>query len=78
MLVVHERYQHHGVGSFAIRYAEDFAKARGFTVMSIHANIENAPALNCYKKAGYVITEEGDCTNGDGSRHKGYTLSKIL
>jgi ribosomal protein S18 acetylase RimI-like enzyme len=76
MLVVHENYHHQGVGSFAIRYAEDYVKEKGFTAMGIHANIENTPAVNCYKKAGYVIMEEEDCTNGDGSRHRGYTFHK--
>jgi ribosomal protein S18 acetylase RimI-like enzyme len=52
MLVVHERYHHQGIGSFAIRYAEDYAKEHGFTAMGIHANVENAPAVSCYKKAG--------------------------
>jgi ribosomal protein S18 acetylase RimI-like enzyme len=78
MLVVHENYQHQGVGSFAIGYAEKYVHERGFTAMGIHANVENAPAVNCYKNAGYIITEESDCTNGDGSCHRGYTLLKLL
>jgi ribosomal protein S18 acetylase RimI-like enzyme len=76
MLVVHENYHHQGIGSYAISYAEDYVSEKGFSAMGIHANVENTPAVNCYKKAGYVITEEGDCTNGDGSRHRGYTFYK--
>jgi serine/threonine-protein kinase len=76
MLVVHENYQRQGVGSFAIHYAEDYVKEKGFTALGIHANAENTAAVNCYKNAGYIITEEGDCTNGDGSHHRGYTLVK--
>jgi ribosomal protein S18 acetylase RimI-like enzyme len=76
MLVVHENYHRQGVGSYAIQYAEEYIHKKGFTAMGIHANTENSPAVNCYKKAGYVITEEGDCTNGDGSRHRGYTFYK--
>jgi ribosomal protein S18 acetylase RimI-like enzyme len=76
MLVVHENYHRQGVGSYAISYAEEYIREKGFTAMGIHANTENTPAVNCYKKAGYVITEEGDCTNGDGSRHRGYTFCK--
>jgi ribosomal protein S18 acetylase RimI-like enzyme len=76
MLVVYENYQRQGVGSFAIQYAEDFVREKGFTAMGIHANAENTAAVNCYKKAGYVIIEESDCTNGDGSRRRGYTLYK--
>jgi serine/threonine-protein kinase len=76
MLVVHESYHRQGVGSFAIRYAEDYAHGKGLTVLGIHANVENTAAVNCYKKAGYIITKEGSCTNGDGSHHRGYTFYK--
>jgi ribosomal protein S18 acetylase RimI-like enzyme len=76
MLTVHENYQRQGVGSFAIHHAEKYVLERGFTAVGIHANVENAPAVNCYKNAGYGIIEENDCTNGDGSRHRGYTFYK--
>jgi ribosomal protein S18 acetylase RimI-like enzyme len=76
MLVVHENYHRQGVGSYAISYAEEYIREKGFTAMGIHTNAENTPAINCYKRAGYFITDEGDCTNGDGSRHRGYTFCK--
>ena len=74
MLVVHEKFQYQGIGSFAVRFAEDFAKNNGFTSVGIHTNLENTIAQNCYKKLGYTIIEESDCTNGDGQTRRGLTF----
>ena len=69
-----EKFKHQGIGSFAIRFAEDFAKAKGYESVSIHTNVDNVIAQNCYKKLGYTITEENECTNGDGEKRRGLTF----
>jgi GNAT superfamily N-acetyltransferase len=78
MLVVHENYQRQGVGSFALRYAEDYVRDMGFTALGIKTTADNAAALACYKKAGYVITGEHMGAVGDGVVRKGYSLAKQL
>lgn len=74
MLIVHEKFQHQGIGSFAVRVAENFAREKGFNSVSIHTNVDNIIAQNCYKKLGYTIIEENDCTNGDGQKRRGLTF----
>ena len=78
MLVVHERFQHQGVGSFAIRFAEDFVRQKKKTALGIHTTTDNTAAQNCYGKMGYTITEEGACTTGDGVQRRGYTFFRSM
>ena len=56
MLVVREDFRRCGVGSFAVRFAEDFARARGFAAMQIQTTADNTAARRCYAKLGYTIT----------------------
>ena len=60
MLVVHERFQRQGIGSFSIGFAEVFAKSKGIAAMGIHTTTDNIPARDCYQKLGYAITEESE------------------
>ena len=57
-LVVHPAYQRQGAGRFALLYAEDAARERGFTQLWLHTSADNAPARACYEKMGYTLTEE--------------------
>lgn len=78
MLVVHKKFKRLGIGSFAVRFAEDYAKSKGKTAMSIHTTADNAAAQSCYKKLGYKIIKEDDCMTGDGQRRQRLTLHKTL
>jgi GNAT superfamily N-acetyltransferase len=44
MLVVREEFQHRGVGSFAVRFAEGYVIERGFARMGIHTTVDNIHA----------------------------------
>ena len=59
MLFVARDFQHQGIGSFAITYAEEYVRAKGFTTISIQTDEDNLPAQNCYFKCGYHIYEKG-------------------
>lgn len=59
MLFVAKKFQHQGIGSFAIKYAEEYAREKGFTTISIQTDENNLPAQNCYIKCGYHIYEKG-------------------
>ncbi len=78
MLVVSPAAQRQGVGTFAVRYAEAFVRARGFTRLGIHTTEDNLPARGLYTQCGYTVTEFGGCTTGDGAARKGYTFIKQL
>ena len=78
MLVVGEYCQRQGIGSYAVRYAEDFVRSKGFKILGIHTTIENVAAQRCYKKLGYRIHEEGECTTGDGVTRYGLSLHRVL
>jgi len=59
-LVVHPAHQRQGVGRFAVRYAERFARESGLGRMGlgIHTSPDNLPARACYEALGYTLTEE--------------------
>lgn len=78
MLVVSDKHHRQGIGSYAIEFSEKFVKERGFCKIAIHTTEDNIPAQNLYRKCGYVITEYGECTTGDGVRRRGYTFVKEL
>jgi ribosomal protein S18 acetylase RimI-like enzyme len=58
MLAVHPAHQGQGAGRFAIRYAEQFAREKGFARMGIHTTQDNTAARTCYEGLGYELTEE--------------------
>lgn len=78
MLVVNGKMHRQGVGGYAVAYAENFIKDRGFNKIGIHTTEDNISAQNLYKKSGYKVTEYGDCTTADGVARKGYTFEKFL
>lgn len=58
MLFVAKGFQHQGIGSFAINYAEEYIKGKGFKSIAIQTDINNLPAQNCYLQCGYMIFEQ--------------------
>lgn len=76
MLVVDSRHHHKGIGSFAIRYAENYVIGRGFKLIGIHTTEDNIAALGCYKKAAYAIKDSGECRGADGVNRNRLTLMK--
>lgn len=53
MLFVSKKYHRRGIGRFAVSYAEDFIKNRGFSSVAIQTTDDNTPARNLYEKCGY-------------------------
>lgn len=78
MLVVSNNYHRRGVGSYAIEFAEEFAKQKNFRKIGIHTTADNIPAQNLYRKHGYTVTKYGEYTTGDGIRRMGYTFVKEI
>lgn len=78
MLAVGKLYQRKGVGTFAVKFSEEYVKSRGFRKIGIHTTEDNIAAQNLYKKCGYEIREYGECTTGDGEKRMGYIFIKNL
>lgn len=78
MLVVSDKHQRQGVGSYAIQFSEEFVKQKGFRKIGIHTTEDNIPAQNLYRKCGYAVTEYGEYTTGDGVRRMGCTFIKNI
>lgn len=57
MLFVAKDFQHQGIGSFALNYAEQYVKRLGFDEINIQTDKENIAAINCYSNFGYQIYE---------------------
>lgn len=58
MLFVAKNFQHQGIGSFAVKYAEEYVRVKGFTTIAIQTDVDNLPAQNCYLKCGYQVFEK--------------------
>ena len=54
MLFISENYHRQGIGSFAVSYAEDFIKHKGFSSIAIQTTQDNVPARSLYEKCGYL------------------------
>jgi len=78
MLIVEMKSQGCGVGIYAVNFAEEYIKSKGFNRIGVRTTEDNVAAQALYKKCGYAITEYGDCTTADGASRKGYTFEKEL
>lgn len=76
MLAVSDNMHRQGIGTFSVQFAEDFVRSRGFKLIGIHTTVDNIAAQNLYKKLGYHIHEEGECTTGDGMKRRGLSFHR--
>ena len=62
MLVVCDKYHRQGIGTYAVKFAEDYVKALGFTTMAILTTHDNTSAKALYEKCGYTaVPDDEDC-----------------
>lgn len=54
MLAVAPPFQRKGIGSYAVRYAEEFLRNAGKSRVKIHTTEDNLPARSLYEKCGYT------------------------
>lgn len=78
MLVVAKEYQRNGVGSFAVRFAEDYARARNKGIVRITTTMDNVIAVDFYLKQGYEVEERIRYAVGDGVIRDGYLFKKKI
>ena len=60
MLFIAKDFRRRGIGTFAITYAEKYAKQRGFKSLAVQTDEDNLPAQNCCLKCGYRVCEKED------------------
>ena len=53
-LLVSTAYQRQGIGTFAVRYAEEILARQGVTFVGIELTPDNGPAVSFFKKCGYT------------------------
>lgn len=68
MLVVSDRFQRQGIGSYAVQEAEKQLKASGFSHIKIQTSLDNFPAQKLYRKLQYI----------EQKNHQRYVYSKAL
>ena len=78
MLVIEPRFQWQGIGTFAVRWGEEFVYSLGLKKIAVRTTADNLPARACYEKLGYVLVKKGKYTTGDCVRRKGWTFEKEL
>lgn len=55
MLVVADKYKHQGVGKFAVEFAIQYLKQRGYKQVKLHTTEDNLVAIGLYSKCGFSI-----------------------
>ncbi len=78
MLVVAKEYQRHGVGSFAVQFAQNCARAENKGTVRIQTTQDNVAAVDFYLKQGYEIEKCIRYAVGDGVVRNGYRFKKKL
>ncbi|MBS7344128.1 MAG: GNAT family N-acetyltransferase [Caryophanon sp.] len=57
-ICVHADGRGKGIGTLLLQFAEQEAKRRGFTKISLNVELEKTRARQLYERVGYVITEQ--------------------
>lgn len=78
MLAVSNNYHRRGVGTYAVKFVEEYVKSRGFAKLGIRTTDDNIPAKSLYTKCGYTVFDQGECTTGDGIARMGIGFEKDL
>ena len=58
MLVVSEKFKHQGIGKFAVEFAAQHLKRRGYRYINLQTTIDNSVALNLYGNYGFIIINQ--------------------
>lgn len=58
MLVVQDKFKHQGVGKFAVEFASQYLKQRGYKQVKLHTTEDNLVAIGLYSKCGFRIVDK--------------------
>lgn len=76
MLAVDPMFHRQGVGSFAVKFAEDYLGLRKKERVCILTTEDNAAAKGLYEKCGYTVRENIVYKTGDEAERKGWLFEK--
>ena len=62
MLFASKDFQRCGVGTFALHFAEQYAKENGFDFIAASVDKDNTAAEKCFLKCGYTASEQNSVT----------------
>jgi ribosomal-protein-alanine N-acetyltransferase len=77
MLIIDNTYKRQGIGSFMMKYSEEYAKNHNKSAVRIQTTKDNIAATQCYLRQGYKINEIKYAV-GDGVLTDGYEFTKSL
>lgn len=63
MLVVSEKFKHQGIGKFAIEFAAQYLKHRGYRYIKLQTTTDNSVALSLYSNCGFTIVNQSSTKN---------------
>ena len=78
MLVISADYQNQGIGTAAVKFAEDFIKDNGFVSVGIQTTIDNKKAVSLYEKCGYKVIKNNIFNAENGCKYDAYVFEKPL
>lgn len=58
MLVVSEKFKHQGIGKFAVEFATQYLKHRGYRYIKLQTTTDNSAALSLYSNCGFTIVTQ--------------------
>ena len=73
MLAVEPKYQHKGVGTFAVKFSENFLHNKGKKTVCVQTTSDNLPAISLYKKCGFLEVNRAKAACDDNDE-----LTKIM
>ena len=58
MLVVPEKFKRQGIGKFAVEFAAQYLKHRGYRYIKLQTTTDNSAALSLYSNCGFTIVNQ--------------------
>lgn len=77
-LTVDPMFQRKSIGTFAVKFAEDYIRLRGKDAIRIMTTADNTAAKGLYKKCGYAVKENIVYETGDGVKREGVVFEKVM
>lgn len=77
-LTVDPMFQRKSVGTFAVKFAEDYIRLRGKDEIRIMTTANNTAAKGLYEKCGYTVKENIVYETGDGVKREGIVFEKVM
>ena len=78
MLVIDTDYQNKGIGTAAVKFAEDYIENNGFIFVGIQTTADNIKAVSLYQKCGYKILKNNLFNAENGCKYDAYIFEKQL